>query len=155
MKLLIPAILCGAIVAVGFAADENEKVPVDLRKVLIEGPVESLVASTRPPAAPSDEPTKSAPARSDAGTPGDVGKRWIESTTVRAISERTGHAGGVDQQRIRFGEAATTADTNNPTVKPGKVTWHADLATACRRAKESGKPVLLFQMMGRLDQRFT
>jgi hypothetical protein len=39
-------------------------------------------------------------------------------------------------------------------VPPGKVEWHADFATACRAARDSGKPVLLFQMMGRLDHQF-
>jgi hypothetical protein len=42
----------------------------------------------------------------------------------------------------------------NPTVEPGKVRWHKTFADACRAAKKSGKPVLLFQMMGRLDERF-
>jgi hypothetical protein len=42
----------------------------------------------------------------------------------------------------------------NPEVEPGLVPWHADFAAACAAAKSSGKPVLLFQMMGRLDQQF-
>jgi hypothetical protein len=50
--------------------------------------------------------------------------------------------------------AAAGADFVNPKVQPGKVRWHADFDTACRAAARSGKPVLLFQMMGRLDQKF-
>lgn len=42
----------------------------------------------------------------------------------------------------------------NPKVEPGKVRWHKDFAAACAAAKKSGKPVLLFQMMGNLDDRF-
>ena len=42
----------------------------------------------------------------------------------------------------------------NPKVEPGKVTWHATFATACAAAKKSGKPVVLFQMMGKLDDQF-
>lgn len=42
----------------------------------------------------------------------------------------------------------------NPKVEPGKVRWHKDFATACGEAKKSGKPVLLFQMMGKLDDQF-
>ncbi len=42
----------------------------------------------------------------------------------------------------------------NPKVEPGKVHWHKTFADACRAAKKSGKPVLLFQMMGKLDERF-
>ena len=42
----------------------------------------------------------------------------------------------------------------NPRVEPGKVRWHPDFAAACRASAASGRPVLLFQMMGRLDDRF-
>ncbi len=42
----------------------------------------------------------------------------------------------------------------NPKVEPGKVKWHADFDTACKAAAKSGKPVLLFQMMGKLDDQF-
>ncbi len=40
-------------------------------------------------------------------------------------------------------------------VAPGKVTWHPDIATANSAAEKSGKPVLLFQLLGDLDQRFS
>jgi hypothetical protein len=51
-------------------------------------------------------------------------------------------------------EAAKNQTFVNPKVAPGKVRWHADLAAACRAAQKSGKPVLLFQMMGKLDDQF-
>jgi hypothetical protein len=48
-----------------------------------------------------------------------------------------------------------TGDTFvNPKVTPGKVNWHTSLADACAAARKSGKPVLLFQMMGKLDDKF-
>ena len=43
----------------------------------------------------------------------------------------------------------------NPWVEPGKVKWHESFEAAKKTAATSGKPVLLFQMMGRLDQQFT
>jgi hypothetical protein len=46
----------------------------------------------------------------------------------------------------------TNAD--NPKVEPGAVHWHPSMDDACKSSRESGKPVLLFQMMGKLDQRF-
>lgn len=52
------------------------------------------------------------------------------------------------------GASATTAEAGNPKVQPGLVKWHPDLATACEAAKRSGKPVLLFHMMGKLDDQF-
>jgi len=36
-------------------------------------------------------------------------------------------------------------------VEPGLVRWHADFASACAAARRSGRPVLLFQLLGRLD----
>jgi hypothetical protein len=43
---------------------------------------------------------------------------------------------------------------DNPTVKAGEVNWHKSFAEACAAAKKSGKPVLLFHMMGQLDKQF-
>jgi hypothetical protein len=72
----------------------------------------------------------------------DHGKYVVESPAKRVLA------------RSANAPAAATADFDNPTVEPGKVRWHADLDAACRAAGRSGKPVLLFQMMGRLDQKF-
>ena len=50
--------------------------------------------------------------------------------------------------------ARAAAATDNPAVQPGKVKWQPTFEAACEAAKISGKPVLLFQMLGRLDQQF-
>lgn len=50
---------------------------------------------------------------------------------------------------------AAAKDKNNPTVKPGDVKWHKDFQAACVASASSGKPVLHFQLLGKLDQRFT
>jgi hypothetical protein len=73
----------------------------------------------------------------------DRGKNDIETPAKRLIANRTVPA-----------PAAAGAAFVNPNVEPGKVRWHADFDAACRAAARSGKPVLLFQMMGRLDQKF-
>jgi hypothetical protein len=52
------------------------------------------------------------------------------------------------------GPAAGSAKAGNPRVKPGQVRWHATLEQACGASARSGKPVLLFSMMGRLDEQF-
>ena len=39
-------------------------------------------------------------------------------------------------------------DDTNPTVAPGLVKWHPTFAEAQAAARQSGKPVLLFHMMG-------
>jgi len=50
--------------------------------------------------------------------------------------------------------APVVASSDNPKVEPGKVRWHKDLETACAASRTSGKPVLVFHMMGKLDDRF-
>ena len=51
--------------------------------------------------------------------------------------------------------AAVSADGfANPRVRPGLVHWHPTLPAACEAARRSGKPVLLFQMLGKLDEQF-
>jgi hypothetical protein len=50
--------------------------------------------------------------------------------------------------------AVTTAAEENPAVKPGLVNWHASFADAKTASEKSGKPVLLFHMMGQLDRQF-
>jgi hypothetical protein len=73
----------------------------------------------------------------------DRGKYVVEAPAERLVAARTAPPA-----------AAADAGFVNPKVQPGKVRWHADFDTACRAATRSGKPVLLFQMMGRLDQKF-
>jgi hypothetical protein len=48
----------------------------------------------------------------------------------------------------------TAGATTNPKVEPGLVKWHPTYAEACAASRRSGKPVLLFQMMGKLDEKF-
>ncbi len=45
-------------------------------------------------------------------------------------------------------------DFVNPKVRPGLVKWHPSWNAACQASQKSGKPVLLFQMMGKLDDQF-
>jgi hypothetical protein len=74
----------------------------------------------------------------------DLPKRVIEMHAQRLLAAGAAPAG----------PPAAGAGFVNPKVQPGKVRWHADYATACRASAQSGKPVLLFQMMGRLDEKF-
>jgi hypothetical protein len=50
--------------------------------------------------------------------------------------------------------AVAVAETDNPRVEPGKVKWHATIADAHAAAQKSGRPVLVFHMMGQLDRQF-
>jgi hypothetical protein len=54
----------------------------------------------------------------------------------------------------RSGSAPTVVPFDNPKVAPGRLIWHPSFDAACAAARVSGKPVLLFQMMGNLDEQF-
>jgi hypothetical protein len=55
---------------------------------------------------------------------------------------------------VRNNTAPTVDAPSNPQVAPGKVHWHPTFEAACAAAQQSHKPVLLFQMMGKLDEQF-
>jgi len=100
----------------------------DVGKAAIERPVKRLVADARAPQAP---PKPEQPDR-------DVAKRIMERPTERLVRNAVG-----------------AATANSDKVAPGKVDWHADFETAKTAAVDSGKPVLLFQLLGKLDEEFT
>jgi hypothetical protein len=81
-----------------------------------------------------------------------VAKADIEVPTERLLAARAGSVTAATERGAVQNPTAATAD--QPKVPPGRVKWHADFATACRAAQQSGKPVLLFHMMGKLDDQF-
>lgn len=56
-------------------------------------------------------------------------------------------------QRVPTIPSAAVED--NPAVQPGIVRWHPNLQLASNKSAQAGKPVLLFHLLGNLDQRFT
>jgi hypothetical protein len=68
----------------------------------------------------------------------DVTKRVIETPTKRLIAVKS----------------APAAAFVNPKVQPGKVRWHPTFAAACLASAKSKKPVLLFHLLGKLDNQF-
>jgi hypothetical protein len=89
-------------------------------------------AAAPPPTAP--------PANPPPGIP-DRGKAVIESPAKTVIANTAPAKPGAD-------------GFVNPKVEPGKVKWHATFAEACAASAKSGRPVMLFQMMGKLDDQF-
>ena len=63
----------------------------------------------------------------------DVGKALVEQPLLGALADS---------------KPATAAPGK---VAPGLVAWHPDFRSACAAARRSTKPVLLFQLLGRLD----
>jgi hypothetical protein len=76
-------------------------------------------------------------------SPPPVSKRLVETPTKEAVAKSA---------PAPAASSPTRAD--NPTVETGLVKWHNTLEDAQAAAKTSGKPVLLFQMMGYLDKKF-
>src|SRR5262249_43292646 len=72
----------------------------------------------------------------------DAGKYKIELPTEQVVALAARPATGTAPAFV------------NPKVEPGKVKWHADFATARAASAKSGKPILLFQLLGRLDDQF-
>jgi hypothetical protein len=65
----------------------------------------------------------------------DAGKRQVEQPVERAL-------------------APDSPPFSRRRVEPGLVRWHTDLQAALAAAEISKKPVLLFQLLGRLDDEF-
>jgi hypothetical protein len=102
----------------------------DVSKYLVvEKPVTALVA-------------QSAPATAALAATVDPSKRKRVEPAVSRVVAGTAPA------------TTTPSSPNNPTVEPGKVKWHKTLADAQAAAEKSGRPVLVFHMMGQLDKQF-
>jgi hypothetical protein len=85
--------------------------------------------------------------------------QYTSTASARPLQMTLDFSKGAIERSAESIVAGTTAGRGdgvfvNPTVEAGKVRWHKDFASACAAAAKSGKPVLLFQMMGRLDHRF-
>ena len=95
----------------------------------------------------------------------DVGKYRVEAPTKDLVKrtvplDRTKRVVELPTKRIVQGASPAPAKPqaakfSNPRVSPGKVRWAGDYAEALAASKRSGKPVLLFQLLGKLDHKFT
>jgi hypothetical protein len=135
-------ILLGFAAATAAAAEPPRE--IDVTKVrIVERPIEELVAKSAPAEAAAAEPAAS-PKPVDR-TKGLVIERPVEEI-VRELSLVGDEIAGI---------GAPAADRDNPPAEPGKVKWHRDVTAALAAARTSGKPVLVFHLLGQLDQRFT
>ena len=120
----------------------------ELSKSLIEGPLEALVESA------IEDLEKDADVKTNlAKLPQwllkkepDFSKFMIEATVESLVEKVT---------LSEPSELDTFTKDDNPDCEPGLVSWHVDFEAACAASGNSGKPVMLFQLLGRLDQRFT
>ena len=137
MQRLIPlAVFCSWTTTFGLTVFADNDSVFDRGKVFIESDVEKIVATNAIPKL-------------------DVSKRGIESVTERTVEVSASSDELLAATTDTMPASDLARNLDNPRVKPGNIRWHANFLTACRRAEESKKPVLLFQLMGQLDQRFT
>lgn len=79
-------------------------------------------------------------------------RRFLQSSLAAGTALTLG-GGGTSHGDVRTTVPVRPADANPP-ARPGRVRWHDDFAAACTAARGSGKPVFLFHMLGRLDEKF-
>lgn len=113
---------------------EKPVVPDVSKYKVVEKPTTHLVAGSAPVTAPASTPAR----------PADPSKTFRIEPAVSRMVANTAPAT----------VPPVPSSPNNPTVEPGKVKWHKSLADAQVAAEKSGKPVLLFHMMGQLDKQF-
>ena len=114
-----------------FVADAILPAPkpqVDRGKAVIEAPAKRILVQAKP--VPPDH--------------ADISKYDIELPPSQILVEAS-------DKRVK--ENAT--DRSFKKVAPGKVQWYKDFAAAVEMSKVSNKPVLLFQLLGQLDEEFT
>lgn len=136
-NLALVAILAGNSAGLAVLASETNEVPParvfapkfpDVSKSRIELPVKGIIGDLRMPIA------------------SDMKGKRSESVRVPAPQSSAKTLGSSQKSPLKPG--------SNQKVEPGKVRWHRAIQTAMEASSQSGKPVLLFQMMGRLDDRF-
>jgi len=124
------------------------------KTIVIEPAVKKVVAGHTSPAPPP--PAGGVGFLTIPVRPMDFGKSGVIEPLLKGVL-----AGAGQQQQMFQIQAALAARQPaapqgfvNPKVEPGKVKWHASFDEARAAAVKSKKPVLLFQMMGKLDDQF-
>lgn len=102
------------------------------------------VPDERGPAPPRAVPPAADPAHDRADAAPDTRKRLVEGGPLRLVR-------GSEPDAVA---APTPNPSSSGKVVPGRVRWHATLADAQTAARASGKPVLVFQLLGALDDEF-
>jgi hypothetical protein len=98
----------------------------------------------------------------DPPSPNQKGSQTIEATTSKPAETGTTSSPKpptkaiveLPTKTVVASSNTITSTQENPRVTAGLVKWHPTLEAAQAAAKKSGKPVLLFQMMGHLDKKF-
>ena len=146
LRSALPFLLtCAAVLAVSaVAAPPQLRTIKDGGKTAIENPLKAVVRQSAPR---SSGNTVFKPRPPASRIPKDAEKRDIEVPLKRVVRDSAPPAEKATETK--------PAGFKNPKVEPGKVRWHANFEKAVAASKRSGRPVLLFQMIGNLDERFS
>ena len=139
-----------------FACLANPVLAIQESKRLIELPTKTLVGALA--AEKENGPPKLKKESAEPKVVLPAAKMAIESPIELLVneSEAEGPANELavaEMAALLAGKLNSTDD--NPKVQPGAVKWHASLDEATIASAVSGKPVLHFQLLGNLDERFT
>ena len=150
--VLCAAVSLASVVATAglFGQQDSAKVRADLGKARIERSTKAVIKESAP------TPTREGKARKPRH---DISKSGIEAAVKKVLEK----ASAPPKARPRSeGEISKTSKRNrrgsraeNPAHAPGRVKWHENYESALAASKRSGKPVLLFQLLGQLDLTFT
>lgn len=135
----------------------------DFSKLAIETPLEKLISRSNRGVVSGSSALPVSTSTANLSEPAaDAENRIINSRVWQSSFARQRKQKGASSGSVELSTRNVIQDTgarNSDTragvkVAAGKVAWQPDFDTACKRASESGKPVLLFQMMGKLDDEF-
>lgn len=109
----------------------------------------------------AQETRKHSPAPMLKGAVEEPLKRLISTRSTAVITENSLSVAAPSYSSQRIGITPSEVKNSSPEkrlegkrVQPGLVNWIPDFKTAFQKAKKSKKPVLVFQMIGRLDDEF-
>jgi hypothetical protein len=143
--------------AFGPVSAEEAKKPApkpDPRKMIIERPVKALAADPRAELLEAAEKARAAERKAAVATERAKSTPMPGAPLAAPASSTAEWTAVAAPKAAESKSAAAKSVGENPTVEPGLVKWHTDFAAACKAAEKSGKPVLLFQMLGRMDRHF-
>lgn len=84
----------------------------------------------------------------------DMRKSIIEMPLKTTINPEFQSESKVEKPALIEERVVAVTDKGVAKVKPGDVSWLANFDDACAAARKSGRPVLLFAMLGNLDDKF-
>ncbi|MFT7620457.1 MAG: hypothetical protein ACI97A_004114 [Planctomycetota bacterium] len=144
--LLLLSVFAGSGVAQKRQQSTAQTKPHDFGKSLIEAPLIKSISG----------PTNRAHIQKRHSTSVlDLSKRRIEAPVESLIKRGRKTPTPTPKKRRSLDKSRSSLNHDNPKVKPGLVDWHGDMKSALSASQSSGKPILIFYLLGELDREYT